>query len=87
MRDAASFRFANSDRISVSIGSLDEPEKAEPANQFGNEARLSWFAKLPHLPGEETTSEGDAPERTAKIAASNHQHPDHDTTAWPPRRT
>ncbi len=51
-----SFRFVNSDRISVSIGSLDEPEKVEPTHQFGNEARLSWFAKLPDLPGGETTT-------------------------------
>jgi hypothetical protein len=80
-----SFRFVNSDRMSVSIGSLDEPEKAEPKHQFGNEARLSWFGKLPDLPGRQTTSESDAPARTAKIAASNHQHPDHDTAVWPPR--
>ena len=80
-----SFRFVDSDRISVSIGSLDEPEKVEPTQQVGNEARLSWFDKLPGLPGTETTSETDAPERTTRIAASNHQHPDHDTAAWPPQ--
>ncbi len=80
-----SFRFIDSDRISVSIGSLDEPEKVEPTHQFGNEARLSWFAKLPNLPGNETTTETDAPKRAADIAASNHQHPDHDTAVWPPK--
>jgi hypothetical protein len=80
-----SFRFADSDRISVSIGSLDEPEKIEPLHQFGNEARLPWFDKLPGLAGRETTSESDDPPRTAEIAASNHQHPDHDTAAWKPR--
>jgi len=80
-----SFRFIDSDRISVSIGSLDEPEKVEPTHQFGNEARLSWFDKLPKLPGDETTTETDAPKRAADIAASNHQHPDHDTVVWPPR--
>ncbi len=81
-----SFRFVDSDRISVSIGSLDEPEKVEPTHQFGNEARLSWFAKLPSLPGSETTTETDAPKRASAIAASNHQHPDHDTAVWPPRK-
>jgi hypothetical protein len=80
-----SFRFVDSDRISVSIGSLDEPEKVEPSHQFGNEARLSWFAKLPSLPGSETTTETDTPKRAADIAASNHQHPDHDTAVWPPK--
>ena len=34
------FRFVDSDRIAVSIGSLDEPEKIEPQHQFGIEARL-----------------------------------------------
>jgi hypothetical protein len=80
-----SFRFIDGDRISVSIGSLDEPEKAAPRNQFGNEARLSWFDKLPGLPGGETTSETDDPKRTSAIAAANHQHPDHDTAIWPPQ--
>jgi hypothetical protein len=70
-------------RIEVSIGSLDEPEKVEPKKQFGIEARLSWFGKLTSLPGDKTTEE-DNPEFVAKIAASNHQHPDHDTKDWPP---
>ena len=80
-----SFRFVDWDRMSVSIGSLDEPEKVAPRKQFGNEARLSWFDTLPGLPGGETTSETDAPERTAAIAAANNQHPDHDTAVWPPK--
>ena len=80
-----SFRFVNSDRISVSIGSLDEPEKVEPEHRYGNEAKLSWFNKLPDLPGGETTTETDTPKRAADIAASNHQHPDHDTAVWPPK--
>jgi hypothetical protein len=74
----------DSPRIEVSIGSLDEPEKVEPKKQIGIEARLSWFGKLPSLPGDKTT-EDDDPDLAAKIAASNHQHPDHDTRDWPPR--
>jgi len=72
--------------ISISIGSLDDPEKVAPAKQCGNEARLSWFDTLPSLPGAETTTETDNPSGAAKIAVSNHQHPDHDTEAWPPAR-
>ena len=68
----------------IALGSLDEPAKVEPKNQYGIEARMPWFGKLAALPGDKTTEE-DNPEFTAKIAASNHQHPDHDTTAWPPR--
>jgi hypothetical protein len=78
-----SFRFAGGSRISVSIGSLDEPEKAQPQSQCGIEGRMSWFAALPTLKGDKTT-EDDSPELAPKIAASNHQHPDHDTEVWPP---
>lgn len=77
------FHYVTSPRIAVSIGSLDEPEKVVPAHQFGIEGRLSYFATLAALPGEKTTEEED-PDLSAKIAASNHQHPDHDTATWPP---
>jgi hypothetical protein len=72
------------DRIFVSIGSLDEPARVAPRRQYGVEGRLPWFETITHLPGDATT-EQDEPALTAKIAASNHQHPDHDTAAWPPR--
>src|SRR6185295_13236878 len=78
------FHYVHSPRIAVSIGSLDEPEKIEPKVQYGIEGRMSWFGKLATLKGDLTT-EADNPELTAKIAASNHQHPDHDTAEWPPR--
>jgi hypothetical protein len=74
----------DSARITVSIGSLDEPAKVEPRKQYGIEGKLPWFAKLASLPGDKTT-EADNPEFAAKIAASNNQHPDHDTTEWPAR--
>ena len=72
-----------SPRLGLSIGSLDEPEKVPPTRQCGIEGRLSWFATLPTLPADKTTEE-DNPELAAKIARTNHQHPDHDTAAWPP---
>ena len=71
--------------ICVSIGSLDEPAKVVPAHQYGIESRLPYFAVLATLPGA-TTTEDDIPEKAAAIARSNHQHPDHDTEAWPPVR-
>src|SRR5437868_2047217 len=77
------FRYVERQRIAVSIGSLDEPEKIAPQNQYGIESRVSWFAKLHSLPGDLTTEE-DAPELAVQIAGSNHQHPDHDTAVWPP---
>ncbi len=77
------FHYVDGKRISVSIGSLDEPEKVAPAKQFGIEARMPYFATLAALPGDKTTEEED-PELTPKIAATSHQHPDHDTSEWPP---
>jgi hypothetical protein len=74
----------DSPRIAVALGSLDEPEKVEPKAQYGIEGKLSWFAKLAALPGDKTT-EADDPDLASRIAASNHQHPDHDTAAWPLR--
>lgn len=78
------FHYIGSDRIAVSIGSLDRPEEVRPAAQCGIEGRLSYFADLAALPGDKTT-ENDEPEVAAAIRGSNHQHPDHDTAAWPPK--
>jgi hypothetical protein len=69
------FRYVDRDRISVSIGSLDEPGRIRPEVQYGIESRLPAFATLAALPGE-TTEESTAPEMLAKMAS--RQHPDHD---------
>lgn len=71
-----------SPRIEIALGSLDEPERVAPKHESGIEAKLRWFGKLGSLPGDKTTEE-DNPDLAAKIAASNHQHPDHDTDVWP----
>ena len=67
----------------IALGALDEPAKVKPQNQYGIEARMGWFADLHVLPGDKTTEEDD-PGLAARIAASNRQHPDHDTDSWPP---
>ncbi len=77
-----SFRHVETDRINVSIGSLDEPARVRPDRQIGTESRLPWFSELPALPST-STAETVPPERLAKI--ENHQHPDRETDAWPPR--
>lgn len=71
------------DRISVSIGSLDEPDGVRPASQFGTESQPDLIAHLHALPAETTTS-GIAPDRLARMAS--RQHPDQDTEIWPPSR-
>lgn len=68
-------------RINVTLGSLDNPAVVPPERQFGTEATLCWFDGLAALPDEgstETTMASVAP----AIAASNRQHPDHDTENW-----
>jgi hypothetical protein len=80
-----SLRDVDGDDIAIALGSLDEPAKVEPLRQHGNEGRMPWFDKLPGLAGLTTTTETDAPKMAAAIAASNHQHPDHDTAIWPPK--
>ena len=40
--------------VSVTIGSLDDPEAARPVEQFGIESALFWTAGLNALPGKST---------------------------------
>lgn len=69
--------------IAFSIGSLDDPARVVPTTQSGIEGRVGYFAALPGLPGVTIeAAEGEA--HVMAIRATNHQHPDHDTSAWPP---
>jgi hypothetical protein len=69
------YRVVESNRISVSIGSLDDPARVKPESQDGVEGRLPAFETLHRLP-EEITEEGIAPDLLARMAS--RQHPDHD---------
>ena len=69
------FRYVETDRISVSIGSLDEPDRVAPEIQYGIEAKCRHFDGLHRLPGEATSED---------YANTSRQHPDHDTKEWPP---
>ena len=70
------YRVLERDRISVSLGSLDEPDRVPPVIQYGIEAKSSLFDRLSELPSKRT-SEG--------WGEASRQHPDHDTERWPPR--
>ena len=75
------YDYVAGNRINLTIGSLDDPASVPPERQFGSEGRQPWFAGLAALPDEgatETTMAAIAP----AIAASNSQHPDHDTGQW-----
>src|SRR5215211_4282759 len=49
-----SFRYLEKNRISVAIGSLDDPARIRVETQYGIESRLPAFATLHELPGETT---------------------------------
>jgi hypothetical protein len=70
------YHVLGKDRISVSLGSLDEPRSVKPVIQYGAESRVFALEELAALP-EETTEEGTTPELLARMAVS-HQHPDRD---------
>lgn len=78
------FDFVAGQGISVAIGSLDHPELFPPLDQHGVEGRHFFVDAIGQLPNRAST-EDEAPEIAAAIAASNHQHPDHDTAEWPKR--
>ena len=76
------FAYSNGDWMSVAIGSLDAPEAFPPIDQHGVESRLSWVNNVGSLPDRPASEVEDAA-GAAFIAATNHQHPDHDTPVWP----
>jgi hypothetical protein len=76
------FRYTNTDRISVTVGSLDAPETVVFRRQYGLEGRLPSLDTAIALPGV-TTEAAVAPEVLPKLAS--RQHPDHDTEAWSAR--
>lgn len=76
------YRVLDRDRISVSLGSLDEPDRVLPETAYGLEGRRAVFGRLPDLPGSTTESDID-PDLLARMARSR-QHPDCDTTEWTP---
>jgi hypothetical protein len=48
------YRRVQSGNVSVTIGSLDDPEATRPTQQFGIESELSWTRKLSTLPAKRT---------------------------------
>lgn len=70
------YRVLDRDRISVSLGSLDDPSRVKPGEQFGIESRIAWVDEILSLPGIRT--EDDVPAERLQRYASRQQ-PDHDT--------
>ena len=68
-----SFRYLAGERISVTIGSLDQPALVRPTTQIGIESRVPWFAELATLPASTTA---DNPPPGGLAAVGSRQHPD-----------
>ena len=71
-RTPLTYRLLGRDRISVTLGSLDQPTAVVPEMPYGIESRLPWLDLIPSLPqGDVATFLGGA--------AASRQSPDHDT--------
>ncbi len=75
------FRQLDKDRVSISVGSLDHPERVPITMQYGMESCIPGVDNINRLPGQKTGDLVD-PARAPKLAS--RQHPDHDTPVWPP---
>ena len=67
--------------IELAIGAFDDPRVAAPVIQVNPADKLPFVDGLPNLP---MRPDGAEPKAEAfKHRVINHQHPDHDTEAWP----
>ncbi|HZY73580.1 MAG TPA: GFA family protein [Edaphobacter sp.] len=68
--------------LELAIGAFDNPELAAPTIQVNPADKLGFVDGLAELPMRRT---GDSPEADAfKVGIVSYQHPDHDTSVWPP---
>jgi hypothetical protein len=70
------------DGIALTIASFDDPAEVAPRIQWGIEAKLPYVDTVHELPGEDTMADQEAGSFLADLVS--YQHPDHDTTEWPP---
>jgi hypothetical protein len=68
-------------RIELAIGAFDDPRVAAPVIQVNPADRLPFVDGLPRLPTRRVGTDPKA--ESFKHRVINHQHPDHDTEAWP----
>lgn len=78
------FETVSAALLYIVLGSLDDPASVVPDKQYGTEAKMPWFGALESLPGEATEDSAELDGVPLEdIRSTNHQHPDHDTSAWP----
>ena len=78
------FVYRDSGITDIAIGSFDRPEEIEITSQVWASARIAGFDRLHTLPARREDEPGYEATVNA-VAATNHQHPDHDTDVWPPQ--
>jgi hypothetical protein len=64
--------------VTVTLGSLDNPESVAPVTQYGAESRVSWLAAAMAAP---ETALSDWFKRKGIASVGSHQHPDRETAA------
>jgi hypothetical protein len=74
------YDIPGADFVNIALGSLDDPNAVRPVAQSNTGRKVRWFHDLDGLPVE---PDAETLDRENSIAASNHQHPDHDTAHWP----
>jgi hypothetical protein len=70
------------DGVALAAGAFDDPAALPPTKQFGIEAKLPFADGLHLLPGHPT--EDDLEDAPFLADLVSYQHPDHDTSQWPP---
>jgi hypothetical protein len=79
------FAGSHDEYIAITLGSLDDPASVKPVSIYGIEARMPWIAEVCAQDGRETEAVDELEGvPLTEIRATNCQHPDHDTDAWPP---
>jgi hypothetical protein len=70
------------DGIAIAAGAFDDPSLFPPTIQWGVEKKINFVDHLHELPAVPT--EDDLTSVSYLFNLVSHQHPDHDTAAWPP---
>ncbi|RYE46278.1 MAG: GFA family protein [Hyphomicrobiales bacterium] len=76
------YRSLGGPHVSMTIGSFDTPHLVPILYEMGLEGRHPSLRPVPGAEQIGTTEEGDGVDAVARVRASNHQHPDHDTDKW-----
>lgn len=75
--------YEAANEVALAIGAFDAPDEVRPTIQFGVERKLPYVDTLSQLPARVTLDDEEAAEMLASI--ESYQHPDHDTSKWPPK--